>query len=245
MDTQTCYSEYRLERYHLDLFPKEEKECMTAHIENCTQCQHNLQTIAKSWQEEHSSQPIPKTPEATTSMFAFVRWSWALSLVLVVGLGFISWRSLRPHPQSNKTLSIKGTHVPKIYVAHQHEGQVKQAHSGDTFINGSALRLAYKWGKSGFLLVWHQDNKGNITPIYPSEASQPGLYLTANKTQLLPGSLLVEGPSDGPEWIWSCFSHKALSHQDIRQEQHKTHHKQLSRTEQCTYLIRFVMNRPS
>jgi len=156
-------------------------------------------------------------------------------------------QKVRQRTKVRKRYLLKGTKKPQWIIALQRKGQRRLARSGEFFEVGDLLVLAYQWGMDGFVYTVYRDTKNDIAPIFPRKAKQKSLPISKGIRLKRPGSLEVEGKPEGQEELWTCFSRKPLSFQDVEEALPKQRPSDLRWSPgpagKCLFLHRFVLNR--
>jgi|GEM_PF-1250233 len=245
---EDCLSEYHLDRYLAGLGTQETRAKTQQHLQSCEICSTEYQRMERRREQFLMA---PRRLPSSLQPKDWLSFGWltqgklsfgALCLLCIVMFSipsekthYVGIKGILPNPTvlvglkrgPNSGLVVSGVHVQSF----------------------DELRLAYRWnlGKKheGFVFVIHRDAKGQVTPLYPESTSQKSLTGRSGLHEL-PGSLEVDEHAHGNEELWLCFSPKALTYSEIRDqlpdfspEVHPT----ILQRKPCVHLHRFVLQR--
>lgn len=164
-------------------------------------------------------------------------------------LGVPSLRKARKRPllamriKGASAPGAKQTSKPSLVIALWRGETIVQARSGQRFVAGDRLRLAYRWYRGGYVFLAHQEG-AKVEPLYPRSEQVSSLQIQEDGVVLLPGSLEVSGSGMRDEWLLACFSKHPISWGDLKQGlvslTKKTEGHSLR---ECEHVLRFLIRR--
>ncbi|MCB9641675.1 MAG: hypothetical protein H6728_01230 [Myxococcales bacterium] len=143
------------------------------------------------------------------------------------------------NPHASPTKNVE----PALVVALRRGEKTVQARSGQRFVSGDRLRLAYRWRQGEYVFLAHQEGE-KVTPLFPRKLASESRRIEDDGLVLLPGSLEVSGDSASEEWLVACFSTRPLSWNRFQQGLVSFHKKvDVHPLRECSHVVRFLIRR--
>lgn len=190
------------------------------HVQGCAECAAVIEDLTSARALLLGADPAEISRRAAETILATARtrqrkrrWLQWLAPALLVPAAAALLMIAKPALLARSGDEVKGGLIVETYC--KRGNKVFVAQDGQDFLAGDRLRFAYTNGRTGYLLVFAVDDKGEVFPYYQEGTTLSGMYAEAGARVLLPESVQLDA-HQGWERIFSLWSDTQLRDDVVR-----------------------------
>lgn len=185
---EKCPPDLLLEAYSINSVTNDQKNSISAHCEQCSDCQQKLETIEQERSEFTKRNPLPRI-EDLSPVLGIPNWRIiSVRIAPIMALLLIAIFFFSPSPRNDNYIAMKGSFNIKLYITRNNHTFIG---SDGVYFSGDKLQFAVLSDEPVYLYIINIDQSGKTSVYYP-DIDTPQIPIRNNQQTFLPVSITLD-----------------------------------------------------